>query len=31
MASRIAERMGLHRDEDMLGLEVVRSEERRRM
>lgn len=31
IASRIAERMGLHRDGDSLGLPVLRSEERRRM
>ncbi len=31
IASRIAERMGLHRDGDDLGLPVLRSEERRRM
>ncbi|KAK8859869.1 Transcription factor vrtR1 [Apiospora arundinis] len=31
IASRIAERMGLHRDGDLLGLSVLRSEERRRM
>lgn len=31
IASRIAERMGLHRDGDELGLPVMRSEERRRM
>lgn len=31
VASRIAERMGLHRDGDDLGVEVLRSEERRRM
>lgn len=31
IASRIAERMGLHRDGDLLGLGVLRSEERRRM
>ncbi|KAH8169376.1 fungal specific transcription factor domain-containing protein [Sarocladium implicatum] len=31
IASRIAERMGLHRDGDVLGLSVLRSEERRRM
>lgn len=31
IASRIAERMGLQRDGDILGLSVLRSEERRRM
>ena len=31
IASRIAERMGLHRDGDDLGVPVLRSEERRRM
>ncbi|KAK8062969.1 C6 transcription factor [Apiospora hydei] len=31
IATRIAERMGLHRDGDLLGLGVLRSEERRRM
>jgi len=31
IASRIAERMGLHRDGDALGIPVLRSEERRRM
>lgn len=31
IASRIAERMGLHRDGDDLGIPVLRSEERRRM
>ena len=31
IAGRIAERMGLHRDGDSLGLSVLRSEERRRM
>ena len=31
IATRIAERMGLHRDGDTLGLPVLRSEERRRM
>jgi Fungal specific transcription factor domain len=31
IASRIAERIGLHRDGDMLGLQVMRSEERRRI
>ncbi|KAI6781968.1 uncharacterized protein J7T54_005179 [Emericellopsis cladophorae] len=31
VASRVAERMGLHRDGEFLGLSVLRSEERRRM
>ena len=31
IACRIAERMGLHRDGDDLGLPIIRSEERRRM
>lgn len=31
VASRIAERMGLHRDGEVLGLSILRSEERRRM
>jgi len=31
VATRIAERMGLHRDGEILGLSVLRSEERRRM
>jgi hypothetical protein len=31
IASRIAERMGLHRDGDTLGITVLRSEERRRI
>jgi hypothetical protein len=31
IATRVAERMGLHRDGDTLGLSVLRSEERRRM
>ncbi|KAG9251355.1 uncharacterized protein F5Z01DRAFT_752771 [Emericellopsis atlantica] len=31
VASRVAERMGLHRDGEILGLSVLRSEERRRM
>jgi hypothetical protein len=31
IANRVAERMGLHRDGEVLGLSVLRSEERRRM